>query len=63
MNVNSFNLSAEIITALESSLSPERMATYVNATGGDKEKALRLYTWNTRQARLSTHRCKVSKSP
>jgi hypothetical protein len=29
------------------SLSPERMATYVQASGGDRERALRLYTWNT----------------
>lgn len=26
---------------------PERMATYVAATGGDRDKAVRLYTWNT----------------
>jgi hypothetical protein len=47
MIVNPFNLSTAVVQALETSLSPERMATYVAATEGDREKALRLYTWNT----------------
>ena len=38
---------ASAIASLEASLSPERIATYVAAAGGDREKALRLYTWNT----------------
>ena len=47
MNVNIFQFNDEILSALETSISPERMATYVQTTNGDKEKALRLYTWNT----------------
>lgn len=47
MSVKIFPFNDEILDALESSLSPERIATYVCETGGDREKALRLYTWNT----------------
>jgi hypothetical protein len=47
MTVNGFLLNENIISALETSLSPERMATYFTATGGDPEKAFYLYTWNT----------------
>ncbi len=47
MNVKNFSFNAAIIGALETSLSPERMATYLAVTGGDKEQAVRLYTWNT----------------
>ncbi|MGB8843690.1 MAG: hypothetical protein WCC64_21775 [Aliidongia sp.] len=47
MTVKIFSLSDPVIAALETSLSPERMATYVTAAGGDRERALRLYTWNT----------------
>jgi len=47
MSVNAFTLDPTILGALEVSLSPERMATYIVAAGGDREKALRLYTWNT----------------
>lgn len=44
---NAFSYTEEIIDALETSLSPERMATYVDRAGGDRERAVRLYTWNT----------------
>lgn len=47
MIVKIFEFEEEVLEALETSLSPERMETYVRAAGGDKEKALRLYTWNT----------------
>jgi hypothetical protein len=47
INVNSFHFDDEILDALETSLSPERIATYVQFTNGDREKALCLYTWNT----------------
>lgn len=47
MVVKPFPLDDAVIQALATSLSPERMATYVTAAGGDREKALRLYTWNT----------------
>lgn len=35
------------IAALETSLSPARLASYIRRTAGDKERALRLYLWNT----------------
>ncbi len=44
---NVFSYTDAVIQALETSLSPERMATYVGRAGGDREKAVRLYTWNT----------------
>jgi len=47
MIVKVFEFKDGVLEALETSLSPERMATYVQAAGGDREKALRLYTWNT----------------
>ena len=47
INVNPFHFNDEILDALETSLSPERIATYVQSTNGDREKALCLYTWNT----------------
>lgn len=42
-----FAYTEAVIDALESSLSPERMATYVLRAGGDRAQAVRLYTWNT----------------
>lgn len=42
-----FSCSDEVLTALEGTLSPERMATYLRAASGDRESALRIYTWNT----------------
>ncbi len=47
MSVKIFDFNNGGLEALETSLSPERMATYVRAAGGNREKALRLYTWNT----------------
>lgn len=41
-----FAYTPEIIANLESSHSPERLATYYDFAGGDKELALRLYAWN-----------------
>lgn len=45
--VNIFQFSDEMLDALEASISPERMTTYIRETGGDREHAFRLYTWNT----------------
>jgi hypothetical protein len=45
--VKIFGFGDGVLHALESSLSPERLATYVNAANGDRERAIRLYTWNT----------------
>lgn len=47
IDVNPFHFNDEILAALETSLSPERIETYIQTTNGDKERALRLYTWNT----------------
>ena len=47
MIVKAFPFNDEVLDALVASLSPERVATYVTATSGDRERALRLYTWNT----------------
>ena len=45
--VNIFSCEADVQTDLVAALSPERMSTYQRAVRGDREKALRLYTWNT----------------
>ena len=45
--VKIFAFDEDILDALVASLSPERIATYLAAAGGDREKAMRLYTWNT----------------
>ena len=47
MSVNPFPLNNTVMDALEAALSSERMATYLTAANGDREKALRFYTWNT----------------
>lgn len=44
---SAFPYTQAIVDTLETSLSPERMATYAAAAGADMEKAFRLYTWNT----------------
>ena len=45
--VKNFALDEDILDALVASLSPERIATYMAAAGGDRIRAMRLYTWNT----------------
>ncbi len=45
--VKNFSFDEEVLDALETSLSPQRIATYTAETGGNRELALRLYTWNT----------------
>jgi hypothetical protein len=45
--VNPFSYSQSIINALEKSLSPERLSTYLAAVNGHHAAALRLYVWNT----------------
>ena len=47
MDVKVFHFDDKVLDALQNSLSPERIATYGAETNGDREKALRLYTWNT----------------
>src|ERR1700760_250228 len=45
--VNPFPYSQNIVSALERSLSAERLSTYLAATHGNHAAALRLYVWNT----------------
>ena len=45
--INNFSYPDALIEALERSLSPERLQSYLTATGGNKTEALRLYLWNT----------------
>ena len=45
--VNPFSYNPDIIQALETALSAERLTAYLRVTGGDKERALCLYLWNT----------------
>ena len=45
--VKSFSWDENILDDLEASFSSERLGTYLKAAGGDRAKALRLYTWNT----------------
>ncbi len=44
---SAFSYTDILIDALETSLSAERMATYLAKANGDREKAVRLHTWNT----------------
>ena len=46
--MSSFNyqLTPTMLTALERGLSSNRLGRYVAMSGGDKEAAMRLYTWN-----------------
>ena len=37
----------DLLDGLEAAFSPERIGTYLRAAQGDREQALRLYTWNT----------------
>ena len=37
----------DLLNGLEAAFSPERMGTYLQAAQGDREQAVRLYTWNT----------------
>ena len=43
---NNFVYSVQFLDAQQASLSSERMATYITRTGGNRENAARLYTWN-----------------
>ena len=43
----SYSYPKDIYGELETSLSSERMSTYLEVVDGDREKAARLYAWNT----------------
>jgi len=40
-------MEARVLKALETSLSPERLAKYITHAQGDQRKAMHLYCWNT----------------
>lgn len=46
-DVNYYHYTEEILDDLEASLSPERLGTYLDATDGNRENAIRLHVWNT----------------
>ena len=46
-DVKGYAFSAEALNEIETTLSPDRFATYMAKSGGDREGAARLYTWNT----------------
>ena len=45
--VKTFSYTDETLDELETALSHERPSTYLDATGGDRERAIRLHAWNT----------------
>lgn len=45
--VKGFSWTGGELDALEAALSRERLRTYLDAAGGDRERALRLHAWNT----------------
>lgn len=45
--VNTGLWTEELLDDLEASFTPERLSTYLTAAGGDRERALQLYTRNT----------------
>ena len=45
--VKPFSYTDEILDQLELSLSPERLATYLDAAGRYREQAIQLHDWNT----------------
>lgn len=47
LRVKNFDLAEPVLSALETSLSPERFARYLSAVDGRRVEAMRLYTWNT----------------
>lgn len=46
-DVNPFSYTEETLEDIEGALSPERLHPYLDAAGGDRQSALRLYLWNT----------------
>ena len=46
-DVNPFSYTEETLEEIAGALSPERLQPYLDAVGGDRERALRLYLWNT----------------
>ena len=46
-DVKDFSYTDDLLDELEAWLSRERLGTYLDAAGGDREGAIRLYVWNT----------------
>lgn len=46
-SVKGYAFSPAALTEIEAALSPDRFATYLAKTSGNREVAARLYTWNT----------------
>ncbi len=46
-DVNPFSYTEETLEEIAGALSHERLHPYLDAAGGDRERALRLYLWNT----------------
>lgn len=47
VDVNPFSYTEETLEEIEGALSHERLQPYLDAAGGNRERALRLYLWNT----------------
>ena len=47
LGVKDFSYTDDLLDELEASLSRERLGTYLDAAGGDREGAIRLHAWNT----------------
>ena len=46
-DVKNFSYTDDLLDELEVSQSRERLGTYLDATAGDREGAIKLYAWNT----------------
>ena len=46
-DVKTFSYTDETLDELETALSHERLSTYLDAAGGDRERTIRLHAWNT----------------
>ena len=47
LGVKPFSYTDETLDELETALSRARLSTYLDAAGGDRERAIRLHAWNT----------------
>jgi len=45
--VKTFSYADETLDELETALSRERLSTYLDAAGGDRQRAILLHAWNT----------------
>ena len=47
LDIKPFSYTDETLDELETALSRARPSTYLDAAGGDRERAIRLHAWNT----------------